>query len=63
MLDFEEELKKFQKSTEIEDLEDAIASNDLTDMNDLMFKMYKDMEDFNAAKAYNDSIIRPKKIP
>ena len=44
MLDFEEELKKFQKSTEIEGLEDAIASNDLTDMNDLMFKMFKDME-------------------
>lgn len=44
MLDFEEELKKFHKSTEVENLEDAIASNDLTDMNDLMFKMYKDME-------------------
>lgn len=44
MLDFNEELKKFHKSTEIENLEDAIASNDLTDMNDLMFKMYKEME-------------------
>lgn len=44
MLDFKEELKKFHKSTEIENLEDAIASNDLTDMNDLMFKIFKDME-------------------
>ncbi len=44
MLDFNEEIKKFHKSTEIENLEDAIASNDLTDMNDLMFKMIKDME-------------------
>ena len=26
------------------------------------FKMYKDMEEFNAVKAYNDSIIRPKKL-
>lgn len=32
-------------------------------VSDREFKMYKDMEDFNAAKAYNDSIIRPKKIP
>lgn len=27
------------------------------------FRMYKDMEEFNAIKAYNDSIIRPKKNP
>ena len=44
MLNFNEELKKFNKSTEIENLDDAIASNDLTDMSDLMFKMFKDME-------------------
>ena len=27
------------------------------------YKMYKDMEEFNAVKAYNDSIIKPKRIP
>lgn len=44
MLNFDDELKKFHKSTEIENLEDAIASSDLTDMNDLMFDMFKKME-------------------
>ena len=31
-------------------------------VSDREFKMYKDMEEFNAVKAYNDSIIRPKKL-
>ena len=35
MLDFEEELKKFQPSLEVEELGDAIYQDDLTDMTDL----------------------------
>lgn len=44
MLDFDEEIKKFHKSTEIEELDDAIATSELTDMNDLMFKIFNDVE-------------------
>ena len=36
MLDFEEELKKFQPSLEGEELGDAIYQDDLTDMTDLL---------------------------
>lgn len=36
MLDFEEELKKFQPSLEVEELRDAIYQDDLTDMTDLL---------------------------
>ena len=36
MLDFEEELKKFQPSLEVEDIEDAVYQDDLTDMTDLL---------------------------
>lgn len=36
MLDFEEELKKFQPSLEVEELVDAIYQDDLTDMTDLL---------------------------
>ena len=32
MIDFEEELKKFHPSLEVEDAEDAIYKEDLTDM-------------------------------
>ncbi|EOS78919.1 hypothetical protein C817_03442 [Dorea sp. 5-2] len=36
MLNFEEELKKFQPSLEVEDLEQAVYQEDLTDMTDIL---------------------------
>ena len=36
MINFEEELKKFQPSLEVEDIEDAVYQEDLTDMTDLL---------------------------
>lgn len=36
MLDFEEELKKFNPSLEVEDIEDAVYQEDLSDMTDLL---------------------------
>ena len=39
MLDFEEELKKFQPSVEVEDIEDAVYQEDLTDMSDILREM------------------------
>lgn len=42
MINFEEELKKFHPSLEVEQLEDAIYNQDLTDMSDLFVKMAKE---------------------
>ena len=42
MIDFEEELKKFEPSMEIDDAEDAIYNRDLTDMMDILQEMLKD---------------------
>ena len=39
MIDFEEELKKFQPSLEVEDIEDAVYQEDLTDMTDILREM------------------------
>ena len=39
MLDYEEELKKFKPSLEVEDIEDAVYQEDLTDMTDLLIQM------------------------
>ena len=36
MLDYEEELKKFKPSLEVEDIENAVYQEDLTDMTDLL---------------------------
>ena len=44
MIDFEEELKKFHQSLEVEDAEDAIFNQDLTDMADILIKMIDKMK-------------------
>lgn len=44
MIDFETELKKFHPSLEVEDVEEAIYNQDLTDMADLLIKMVKEAE-------------------
>ena len=36
---YEEELKKFQPSLEVEDIEDAVYQEDLTDMTDILREM------------------------
>lgn len=39
MLNFEEELKKFQPSLEVEGIEEAVYQEDLTDMTDILREM------------------------
>jgi len=36
MFDFEEEIKKFQPSLEVADIENAIRDEDLTDLRDIL---------------------------
>ncbi len=36
MLDYEEELRKFKPSLEVEEIEDAVYQEDLSDMTDLL---------------------------
>ncbi len=42
MINFEEELKKFQPSLEVEEAEESIYSRDLTDMTDILLEMMKE---------------------
>lgn len=39
MLDFEEELKKFKPSLEVEGIEDAVYQEEMTDVMDLLNKV------------------------
>ena len=41
MLNFEDELKKFSPSMEIEEVEDAVRGHELTDMTDIMVAMMR----------------------
>lgn len=45
MIDFEEELKKFQPSLEVDDAEDAIYNNDVPDITELISKIVDDLSD------------------
>ncbi|MCI9174334.1 MAG: hypothetical protein HFH49_05205 [Lachnospiraceae bacterium] len=42
MINFEEELKKFKPSLEVEEAEDAIYDRDLTDMTDIMQEILRE---------------------
>lgn len=44
-IDFVEELKKFHPSVEIEDAEDVIYGQDITDMADILVKMVKEAKE------------------
>lgn len=44
MINFEEEIKKFHPSLEVEDVENAIYNQDMTDMADLVIQIVKDAE-------------------
>ena len=44
MLDFEEEIARFQPSLEVGDVETQIVKEDLTDMTDLMVELLKTRE-------------------
>lgn len=39
MLDYEEELKKFKPSLEVDDIEEAVYHEDLSDMTDILREM------------------------
>lgn len=45
MIDFDEELKKFNPSLEVEEAEDAIYNHDTTDLTDILKEMLKEMKD------------------
>lgn len=47
MIDFEEELKKFHPSLEVEDAEEAIYNQDLTDAADVLIGLLKKEKEEN----------------
>ena len=49
MINFEDEIKRFKPSLDVDQLEDAILKVDLTDMNDLMTQLMEE-----AVKKGND---------
>ena len=47
MINFEEELKNFKPSLEVEEAEQAIYNHELTDMTDVMQEMLQELKQHN----------------
>lgn len=45
MINFDEEIKKFHPSLEIDDTEDAIYNSSVTDMTDIMLELLEEMKE------------------
>lgn len=45
MIDFEEELKKFHPSLEVEDVEDTVYNQDVTDLADVLVNFVKESKE------------------
>ena len=45
MINFDEEIAKFQPSLEVEQAEDVINNNDLTDITDIIKNIVKELKD------------------
>ncbi|MEZ3447419.1 MAG: hypothetical protein K1W30_20235 [Lachnospiraceae bacterium] len=45
MIDFEEELKKFHPSLEVEDVEDTVYNQDVTDLADVLVNLVKESKE------------------
>ena len=48
MIKFEEELKRFKPMLEVKQSEEAIYSNDLMDVSDIVLQMTQDLRDANS---------------
>ena len=53
MLNFEEELKKFHPSPEVEEITDTIYNQDMTDLADLLVKLVKEEQEERASEEAN----------
>ena len=45
MINFEEEIKKFHPSLEVDEAEDAIYNNNTTDLTDILVEMMKEAKE------------------
>ncbi len=54
MINFQEEIRRFKPSLDVDNIEDAIAGIDLTDMTDLMMQLVENAAD-TAAKKDSDT--------
>jgi hypothetical protein len=53
MINFQEEIKRFKPSLDVDSIEDAISGIDLTDMNDLMVQLVENASAYSETRNIN----------
>lgn len=53
MINFNEEIQRFKPSLDVDDIEEAIANMDLTDMNDIMMRLVGNISENNSSNTVN----------
>lgn len=53
MINFQEEIKRFKPSLDVDNIEDAISGIDLTDMNDLMVQLVENASAYSETRNIN----------
>ena len=56
MINFQEEIKRFKPSLDVDNIEDAIVGIDLTDMNDIMVQLAENAFDSAKLKVKQQSV-------
>ncbi len=57
MINFQEEIKRFKPSLDVDSIEDAISGMDLTDMNDLMMQLIEQASSYERKSTLNGADI------
>ena len=63
MINFQDEIKRFKPSLDVDDREDTITGIDLTDMNDLMLQMVQETAKRSARAAAVSVPAEPDAVP
>ena len=58
MINFQDEIKRFKPSLEVENIEEAITGMDLTDMSDMMMQLMKQASEVREAREASRRAVR-----
>lgn len=63
MINFDEELRKFPKSMEIDQVEEAVNGHDMTDITDVMLQMLEQNKNMQSQVMSQPVVMQPINVP
>lgn len=63
MINFDEELRKFPRSMEIDQVEEAVNGHDMTDITDVMLQMLEQNKNMQSQVMSQPVVMQPINVP